>query len=76
MFNWLKRHRQCGAECHICALHCPVQAIHPNGEINPNECIHCLRCQVNYHDEEICPPLIQRRQRRANRAALREGRAP
>ncbi len=76
MFTWLKRHRQCGTECHICALHCPVQAIHPNGEINPNECIHCLRCQVNYFDDQVCPPLIQRRQRRARREALQEQGAP
>ena len=76
MFNWLKRRRQCGAECRICALHCPVQAIHPNGEINPNECIHCLKCQVNYFDDQTCPPLIQRRERRDRRTALRQEVAP
>jgi transcriptional regulator of nitric oxide reductase len=35
MFEWLKRRRQCGRECNICALHCTVQAIHPNGAIRP-----------------------------------------
>ena len=30
-FDWLKRHRQCGAPCQICAVDCPVQAIHPDG---------------------------------------------
>jgi polyferredoxin len=71
MFAWLKRRRECGSECHICASRCPVQAIHPNGEINPNECIHCLRCQTLYFDDHTCPPLIQRRKRREARAALR-----
>jgi len=70
MFEWLKRRRQCGTECQICAVHCPVQAIHPLGQINPNECIHCLRCQTNYYDDKLCPPLIQRRTRREARAQL------
>lgn len=70
MFEWLKRRRQCGTECQICAVQCPVQAIHPLGQINPNECIHCLRCQTNYYDDRLCPPLIQRRTRREQRAQL------
>jgi transcriptional regulator of nitric oxide reductase/ferredoxin len=72
-FEWLKRHRQCGAPCQICAVECPVQAIHPDGRINPNECIHCLACQVNYYDAYVCPPMIERRTRRARRAAILEG---
>jgi transcriptional regulator of nitric oxide reductase/ferredoxin len=72
MFDWLKRKRQCGVECNICALRCTVQAIHPDGRINPNECIHCLNCQVLYHDDRACPPLIERRKRREARAALRD----
>jgi NosR/NirI family nitrous oxide reductase transcriptional regulator len=63
-FRWLKRRPQCGRECRICAVRCPVQAIHPTGEINPNECIYCLDCQVHYHDDHTCPPLIKRRKRR------------
>jgi polyferredoxin len=69
MFQWLKRRHQCGRECHICAVRCPVQAIHPTGAINPNECIHCLKCQRLYFDAFTCPPLISRRKRRAERAA-------
>jgi len=65
MFEWLKRRPQCGRECRICAVRCTVQAIHPNGQINPNECIHCLRCQTNYFDETTCPPLKERARRRA-----------
>jgi len=71
LFEWLKRHRQCGAPCQICAVDCPVQAIHPEGRINPNECIYCLTCQVNYYDAYVCPPMIERRQRREKRAAMR-----
>jgi transcriptional regulator of nitric oxide reductase len=69
MFEWLKRRWQCGTQCQTCAVRCPVQAIHPNGRINPNECIHCLNCQVNYYDDLTCPPLVDQRKRREVRAA-------
>jgi len=69
MFNWLKRRIQCGRECHLCAVRCTVQAIHPDGSINPNECIHCLQCQTNYFDPTTCPPLVARARRRATRQA-------
>ena len=71
MFEWLKRRPQCGTECRICAVRCTVQAIHPDGHINPNECIHCLRCQTNYFDPTTCPPLKAREQRRAAHRAAR-----
>lgn len=64
MFEWLKRYRECGSECHVCARTCTVQAIHPLGQINPNECIYCLKCQANYFDHEICLHLKKRAQRR------------
>ncbi|BAM92789.1 nitrous oxide expression regulator, NosR [Bradyrhizobium oligotrophicum S58] len=64
MFEWLKRYRECGAECHVCARRCTVQAIHPLGQINPNECIYCLKCQANYFDSETCLHLKKRAQRR------------
>lgn len=64
MFEWLKRYRECGSECHVCARRCTVQAIHPLGQINPNECIYCLKCQANYFDDEICLHLKKRAQRR------------
>jgi NosR/NirI family transcriptional regulator, nitrous oxide reductase regulator len=70
LFEWLKRHCQCGSPCQICAMECPVQAIHPEGSINPNECIYCLHCQVNYNDSHVCPPMIERRKRRECRAEI------
>ncbi len=72
-FEWLRRRHQCGAECRICQLQCPVGAIQPEGHIHPGECIYCLRCQANYWDEHVCPPLIRRRQRREARRAARGG---
>ena len=69
-FEWLRRYRECGAPCQRCANDCMVQAIHPEGHINPNECLYCLHCQTLYHDDRRCPVMIQRRLRRERRAAL------
>ncbi len=70
MFDWLKRYRECGHPCQRCANECPVQAIHPDGRINPNECISCLHCQTLYWDEHRCPVMIQRRLKSERRATL------
>lgn len=64
IFEWLKRRPQCGRECRICAARCTVQAINPIGQIIPNECIYCLKCQSNYYDATTCLPLKQRAARR------------
>ncbi|KHQ50079.1 NosR/NirI family protein [Mameliella alba] len=69
MFRWLKRYKECGNPCQLCATDCPVKAIHPTGEINPNECISCLNCQVLYQDHARCPVVIKRDKRRASGAA-------
>jgi NosR/NirI family nitrous oxide reductase transcriptional regulator len=68
MFNWLKRHPECGTRCRICETVCPVGAIKRSGEIDMNECFYCLDCQVTYADDHTCPPMIARRKRRAERA--------
>lgn len=60
MFDWLKRYRDCGNPCHRCAKECMVQAIHPEGNINPNECLNCLHCQVLYQHEQKCPVCIKK----------------
>jgi polyferredoxin len=75
MFEWLKRRWHCGKSCHHCTVSCPVQAIHPTGQINPNECIHCLACQVNYDDDQLCPPVIEQRKRRERRQAASQAAA-
>lgn len=69
LFRWLKRRKECGTECHRCAHKCMVQAIHETGEINANECIYCLGCQVIYYDDNTCLPLIQRRLKMEERKA-------
>ncbi|WP_420905950.1 4Fe-4S binding protein [Candidatus Magnetaquiglobus chichijimensis] len=72
IFAWLKRRRQCGDLCSNCGTECFVQAILPNGEIHPNECFYCLHCQLNYVNENVCPTLIMRKNRRERRAAASE----
>jgi NosR/NirI family nitrous oxide reductase transcriptional regulator len=64
MFDWLRRYRDCGAPCQRCANDCMVQAIHPEGNINPNECLYCMHCQMLYHNDQLCPVVIARRVRR------------
>jgi len=70
MFDWLKRYKECGAPCQRCGDECMVQAIHPEGHINPNECLYCLNCQTLYFDDHRCPVMIARRERREKRARL------
>ena len=70
MFDWLRRYRECGNPCQRCGNECPVQAIHPEGHINPNECIQCLHCQMLYHHDQKCPVMIQRRLKREKYAAI------
>lgn len=69
LFDWLKRYQECGNPCQRCAIECPVDAIHPEGHINPNECIQCLNCQVLYHHEKKCPHLIKKNAKRAYKPA-------
>ncbi len=69
---WLRRRRECGKPCQVCALECSVRAIRPTGEINANECHYCLDCQVVYYNERKCPPLIERRKRRERLPRARE----
>lgn len=71
LFDWLKRHRgSCGTPCPICADECEVRAIHPDGNINANECHYCLDCQVTYWNDKRCPPMIKRRQRSEKKARI------
>ena len=68
MFAWLKRYNECGSPCQRCSNECMVQAIHKEGEINVNECLYCLHCQVVYYDDHACPVVIQKRLKRERRS--------
>lgn len=72
-FEWLRRRKECGKPCQVCAVECEVQAIRPTGEIVINECHHCLDCQVTYYDNHKCVPLVEKRKRREQ---LGKGREP
>ncbi len=72
IFDWLRRHRECGRPCQVCAVECEVQAIRKNGEINANECHYCLDCQVTYWNDRKCPPEVERRKRREKSVRARE----
>ena len=70
IFDWLRRRKECGRPCQICAVECPSQAIRPTGEINANECHYCLDCQVTYWNPYICPPEVERRKRFERRGQI------
>lgn len=70
IFDWLRRRRECGKPCQICARECEVQAIRPTGEIVDSECHYCLDCQVTYWDDHRCPPLVDRRKKAEVKARL------
>jgi len=69
MFAWLKRYKECGTPCQRCKNECMVQSIHPEGDINVNECLYCLHCQVVYSDDHACPVMIQKRLKKERRNA-------
>jgi NosR/NirI family transcriptional regulator, nitrous oxide reductase regulator len=64
LLDLLKRRPECGNPCHLCERSCPVRAIEPSGKIITAECFQCLDCQVEYYDDERCPPLVQAARRR------------
>ena len=63
LFEWLRRRKECGHPCQICANECEVRAIDELGRINFNECHYCLDCQVTYANDHKCPPLVERRKK-------------
>ena len=66
----LKRRPECGNPCSLCQRACPVRAINASGKIEMSECFQCLDCQVEYHDDRRCPPLVRLR-KQGDRAAAR-----
>ncbi len=67
LFEWLRRRKECGHPCQVCAVECEVRAISPLGPINYNECHYCLDCQLTYNNDHKCPPLVERRKKREKR---------
>tara|TARA_R110001592_G_scaffold359369_2_gene665927 strand:+ start:37512 stop:39695 length:2184 start_codon:yes stop_codon:yes gene_type:complete len=70
LFDWLKRRKECGKPCQVCAVECEIGAITPTGEINMRECHYCLDCQMTYHNKEKCPPLIKKYGKRTKAAPI------
>lgn len=68
LFDWLRRRKECGQPCQVCANECEIGAIQKNGVINANECHYCLDCQVTYFNEQKCPPLVQKLKKRRKKA--------
>lgn len=73
VFDWLRRYKMCGNPCQICTHECPVQAIAPEGDIHPNECIQCLHCQVMYHHDTRCPQVVAVNKKKQKQAAAKSG---
>ncbi|WP_197717787.1 NosR/NirI family protein [Neisseria animalis] len=71
IFDWLRRYKMCGNPCQICTHECPVQAIAPEGDIHPNECIQCLHCQVMYHHDKRCPQVVATNKKKQKQAAAK-----
>ena len=72
LFDWLKRRKECGKPCQLCANECEIGAIEPNGDINLRECHHCLDCQVTYQDKDKCPPLVKRFRKKKKTAPVQD----
>jgi NosR/NirI family nitrous oxide reductase transcriptional regulator len=70
LLDLLKRRPECGNPCHLCERSCPVRAIERSGKIVMAECFQCLDCQVEYYDDQRCPPLAQARKKREREAAI------
>ncbi len=73
IFDWLRRYKECGTQCQRCRNDCMVSAIHPEGNINANECLYCLHCQVMYYDKHQCPVVIKKVQKQQRQAARSAG---
>jgi polyferredoxin len=58
LIDLLKRRPECGSPCRLCERSCPVRAIEKTGKIVTAECFQCLDCQVEYYDDQRCPPLV------------------
>ncbi|MBT4711937.1 MAG: 4Fe-4S binding protein [Alphaproteobacteria bacterium] len=83
LVRFLKRKPECGTPegetaggCHLCEVSCEFQAIEPSGRIDESECFYCLDCQVEYFDDQRCPPLAVERKRRERGLPPKSAQAP
>ena len=67
LLDRLRRRAECGSPCRLCEAACPVRAIEKSGKIVIAECFQCLDCQVEYFDDQRCPPLVAARRLRRER---------
>ena len=58
LLDRLRRRAECGSPCRLCEAACPVRAIEKSGKIVTAECFQCLDCQVEFFDDQRCPPLV------------------
>ena len=71
LLDRLRRRAECGSPCRLCEAACPVRAIEKSGKIVTAECFQCLDCQVEYFDDQRCPPLVAARRLASGRATAR-----
>lgn len=70
LLDRLRRRAECGNPCRLCEAACPVRAIEKSGKIVTAECFQCLDCQVEYFDDQRCPPLVAARRLERNGKAV------
>ena len=58
IFEWLTRRKECGQPCQTCHHACGINAIEKQGDIDYDECIHCLECIVIINDDTRCTPEV------------------
>ena len=70
LLDRLRRRAECGSPCRLCEAACPVRAIEKSGKIVTAECFQGLDCQVEYFDDQRCPPLVAARRLDRNGKAV------
>jgi NosR/NirI family transcriptional regulator, nitrous oxide reductase regulator len=58
------RRRQFCSKCKICTRGCEAKAIDAGGRIDPRECLNCWKCESNWRNADVCPPLVAAKRRK------------
>ncbi|WP_171124979.1 MULTISPECIES: 4Fe-4S binding protein [unclassified Ruegeria] len=69
--DWIDRKAECGSPCQLCRVKCKYGAIKKTGEIQYNECFHCLDCVAIHDDRQRCVPLIIAARRQERKVAAK-----